>query len=294
MTTIYWPAVSPSITEEAGTRGGTHAGIDLAAERGDPVLAAFDGEVVYAAGDGANGRLWLGYWLYPNGEGRTVDIRRSDGLISRVGHLDGYAVSYGQKVKAGQVIGYAGNTGYSTGVHIHWELRWDRAWSGGAWINPRTVSPQVYKTAANSAKTKWEDTMKHFTGKTTRTKVQKINGGKEEYVTFLDNHNDSKFGDRTIARGAGAIVGLEVNTRLIGEPGTRVNLSLVRETGAGKDRVTLGEARITLDTFGAGSEQIGYSGYLQAGQLVRLIAHVQKGKTIEVQHFYWSGMNRPG
>lgn len=143
--TVYWPARVPVVTEEAGTRGGTHSGMDLAAERGDPVLAPVDGVAVYVGGDGAAGRLWLGSgWLYPNGEGRTVDIRRADGLISRVGHLDGYAIKPGDTVKAGQVIGYAGDSGYSTGVHIHWELRWDRAWSGGSWINPRTVTPQIY------------------------------------------------------------------------------------------------------------------------------------------------------
>ncbi|WP_017793888.1 M23 family metallopeptidase [Leucobacter salsicius] len=143
MADIFWPARSPVVTEEAGTRGGTHSGIDLAAKRGDPVLAPFDGVAVYVGGDGATGRLWLGdRWLYPNGEGRTVDIRRADGLISRVGHLNGYAIKQGQTVKAGQVVGYAGDSGYSTGVHIHWELRWDRAWSGGNWINPRTLTPK--------------------------------------------------------------------------------------------------------------------------------------------------------
>lgn len=155
MVEVYWPAKNPVVTEEAGTRGGTHYGIDLAANRGDPVLAPFDGVVVYAGGDGATGRLWLGdRWLYPNGEGRTVDIQRSDGLISRVGHLDGYAVTSGQRVKAGQVIGYAGDSGYSTAVHIHWELRWDRAWSGGNWVNPRSMNPKKYQPITTNRKGK--------------------------------------------------------------------------------------------------------------------------------------------
>lgn len=145
MATVHWPAVSPRVTEEAGTRDGTHTGIDLAAERGDPVLAPFDGTVVFRGGDGASGRLWLGNgWLYPNGEGRTIDLQREDGLISRVGHLEGYNVREGAEVKAGDVIGYAGDSGYSTGVHIHWELRWDRAWNGGNWINPRSVEPTTF------------------------------------------------------------------------------------------------------------------------------------------------------
>lgn len=120
--------------------------MDLAAELGDPVLAAFDGEVVYAGGDGASGAIQVGpkQYVYANGEGLTVDIRRADGLVSRVGHLSGYAVTAGQQVTAGQVIGYAGTTGFSTGVHIHWELRWDRAWAGGRWIDPRSLDPQVF------------------------------------------------------------------------------------------------------------------------------------------------------
>lgn len=146
--TVFWTAVSPSVTEEAGTRGGTHSGIDLKAKLDDPVISAFDGEVVYVGGDGASGRIWIGdRWLYPNGEGKTIDIRRADGLISRVGHLNGYNVRQGQTVRAGDVIGFAGTTGYSTGVHIHWELRWDRAWVGGAWVNPRLFDPQVFDPA---------------------------------------------------------------------------------------------------------------------------------------------------
>lgn len=146
-TLVVYPAVNPVITEEAGTRGGTHSGMDLAAERGDPVLAAFDGEVIFVGGDGASGWLPLGggKFVKANGEGRTVEIRRADGLISRVGHLEGYAVKVGDRVKAGQVVGFAGDSGFSLGVHIHWETRRDRAWSGGRWINPRSLNPVIFK-----------------------------------------------------------------------------------------------------------------------------------------------------
>lgn len=140
----------------------------------------------------------------------------------------------------------------------------------------------------------WEDTMKAFSGKSSRSKNQTVRGGQPWYVTFLDDHSDSKWGDRTIARGPGHVVGLNVNTRFEGEPGTRVNLELVKETGADKNRVKIGEARVTLDTYGAGSEQVGFSGYLKSGELVRLLAHVQDGKTVEVAQFYWSGMARSG
>lgn len=140
----------------------------------------------------------------------------------------------------------------------------------------------------------WEDTLYAFSGKSTRKKAQKIKGGSKETVTFLDSHSDSKFGDRTIARGKGSIVGLNVNVRVKGEPGTRVNYELVRETGQNKNRVVIGEERVTLDTFGAGTAQIGFSGDLASGQLIRLVAQVQEGKTVEVERFYWSGMARSG
>lgn len=156
MSTVYWPAINPVVTEEAGTRGGTHTGIDLAARVGDPVLAPFDGTVVFVGGDGASG--WIGN-VQANGEGKTIDIQRADGLIARLGHLSGYNVSRGQKVRGGDVVGFAGSTGFSTGPHIHWEMRWDRVWVGGNWINPRLYNPQVFK-GTNGAIIIGEDFMK--------------------------------------------------------------------------------------------------------------------------------------
>lgn len=159
---IYWPVHEPYVTEEAGTRGGAHAGIDLSAKLDDPVLAAFDGEVVFVGGDGAKGRLWVGWgWVTANGEGKTVDIRRADGLISRVCHLNGYAVEVGQKVKAGDVVGYAGSTGYSLGVHVHWETRWNRNWVGPGWVNPRDFKPSKYTNNKPTPGQEEDDEMKN-------------------------------------------------------------------------------------------------------------------------------------
>lgn len=157
---VVWPAVDPVVVEEAGTRGGAHSGIDLAANLNDPVLAAFDGTVIFVGGDGARGSIQVGpkQYVYANGEGKTVDIIRADGLISRVGHLNGYNASKGDTVNAGDVIGFAGTTGFSTGVHIHWETRWDRAWIGGNWVNPRALDPQVF-TPSTPAKQEEDDIM---------------------------------------------------------------------------------------------------------------------------------------
>ncbi|PRI10910.1 M23 family metallopeptidase [Leucobacter massiliensis] len=140
---VLWPSLNPVITEEAGTRGGTHMGIDLAAQRGDAVIAPFDGVVIFAGGDGASGRL-PGTDIWANGQAKVVRIRRADGLIAHLAHLDTIEVAAGQVVKAGQRIGGAGDTGWSTGVHIHWELRWDEYWNGGNWINPRTMNPVIF------------------------------------------------------------------------------------------------------------------------------------------------------
>lgn len=145
MSTIYWPTLNPEVTEEAGTRSGTHAGADLAADLGDPVIAAFDGTVVYVGGDGAKGYIDTPFGrVWANGEALMVEVQRADGLISRVVHLSSACVTPGDWVHGGQVVGGAGSTGFSTGVHVHWELRWDRALVGGQWVNPRALDPVAY------------------------------------------------------------------------------------------------------------------------------------------------------
>ncbi len=85
-----------------------HRGVDIAAPYGTPVLAANNG-VVEDAG-------WFG------GYGLYVGINHGDGLASAYGHLSAVAVAVGQRVKAGQVIGYVGSTGISTGPHLHFEI----------------------------------------------------------------------------------------------------------------------------------------------------------------------------
>lgn len=147
-----------------------------------------------------------------------------------------------------------------------------------------------------SPENSWEATMKDFKGKSSRTSKQTMTGdGKtEHYITFLDNHSDSKWGDRTIARGAGHIVGLEVNLGLAGAIGARAAVTLVKERGEDKDRVVLAEVRTSMDTLKKSGIQIGWSGYLKAGELIRLIVQPERGKSFTVEKFYWSGMNRPG
>jgi len=87
-----------------------HNGIDFAAKIGDPVKAAADGVVVAIGNDG---KYAYGKWLA---------IDHQNGLTTLYAHFSGYAVSVGQKVKQGQIIGYAGNTGFSTGPHVHFTV----------------------------------------------------------------------------------------------------------------------------------------------------------------------------
>lgn len=86
-----------------------HAGIDIGANPGTPVVAGAGGEVLNAE--------------YIGGYGYTVIIYHGGGFSTLYAHLSGFAVGAGQKVKQGQIIGYVGSTGYATGPHLHFEVR---------------------------------------------------------------------------------------------------------------------------------------------------------------------------
>jgi murein DD-endopeptidase MepM/ murein hydrolase activator NlpD len=86
-----------------------HSGMDYKGNIGDPIKATADGEVVWAD--------WKG------GYGKAVMIKHDYGYESLYGHMSGINVMLGQKVKAGDVIGFLGSTGRSTGPHVHYELR---------------------------------------------------------------------------------------------------------------------------------------------------------------------------
>ncbi|TJW40381.1 MAG: M23 family metallopeptidase, partial [Mesorhizobium sp.] len=87
-----------------------HKGVDWAAPVGTPIAAAFDGEIVFQ-GDGG-------------GYGNLVKISHGNGRETRYAHMQKFAVkdAVGTKVKAGDIIGYIGTTGLSTGPHLHFEL----------------------------------------------------------------------------------------------------------------------------------------------------------------------------
>jgi murein DD-endopeptidase MepM/ murein hydrolase activator NlpD len=85
-----------------------HAGLDISAERGTPVRATADGTIESA---GYNGNY-----------GNSIVISHGFGIATRFGHLSGYNVGLGQRVKRGDVIGYVGATGRATSTHLHYEI----------------------------------------------------------------------------------------------------------------------------------------------------------------------------
>ena len=87
-----------------------HKGIDLSTYRqGDPIVATANGQVVAVEFD-------------QNGFGNNVIIRHNYGFYTRYGHMLSFRVHAGQRVQQGEVIGYIGNTGLSTGPHVHYEV----------------------------------------------------------------------------------------------------------------------------------------------------------------------------
>ena len=106
---FIWP-VNGTFTSPFGYRWGRlHAGIDIAVPEGTPLRAA-DGGTVAIAG-------WTG------GYGNYTCVNHGGGVSTCYGHQSRIAVSVGQSVSQGQVIGYSGNTGNSTGPHLHFEVR---------------------------------------------------------------------------------------------------------------------------------------------------------------------------
>jgi len=97
-----------------------HPGVDFSAPAGTPILAAGDGVVVRAEYDSAYGNF--------------IEIAHADHFISKYAHARKMHVQAGQKVKRGQVIGEVGNTGRSTGPHLHYEIS-----HHGKMINPMQI-----------------------------------------------------------------------------------------------------------------------------------------------------------
>ena len=112
-----------------------HLGIDYAARRGTPIVAASNGTIVYAARMGSYGNL--------------IKIRHKDGYETRYAHMKSFrrGMRKGKRVRKGQTIGYIGTTGRSTGPHLHFELR-----KNGRAINPEKRIQLTTKRLKNKEK----------------------------------------------------------------------------------------------------------------------------------------------
>ena len=124
-----FPNQSVVVTSEFGWRtlnGDTHfhAGIDLVASHQAPVSAIASGTVITAR-------------YNAGGYGNYITIRHDNGFYSRYAHLDRTFLGVGQRVAQGQVIGTQGNTGFSTGSHLHLEIRRSNGYGASGAINPR-------------------------------------------------------------------------------------------------------------------------------------------------------------
>lgn len=127
LTDFEVPIRSNQVNSRFGKRMlGNHKGVDLKANLNDTIYAAFDGKVRVSRYD-------------PRGYGNFVVVRHYNGLETVYGHLTKAIVRPNEYVKAGQPIGFAGSTGRSTGVHLHFETRFC-----GIPINPeRMVSFEI-------------------------------------------------------------------------------------------------------------------------------------------------------
>jgi murein DD-endopeptidase MepM/ murein hydrolase activator NlpD len=121
-----WPVEGP-ITSSFGERldpingeGAFHKGIDISANMGEPIRAPADGTVLMAGP--------------ASGYGQEVMLDHGHGIHTLYGHLSGFAVTAGQDVHRGEIIGYVGSEGRSTGPHLHYEVR----------IHDTPVNPHKY------------------------------------------------------------------------------------------------------------------------------------------------------
>lgn len=129
-TPSLWP-VKGWITSGFGKRAspltgepGRHLGVDIANEVNTPIRATADGIVTYAG--------------WEAGYGRLVAIEHGYGYSTRYGHCARIEVKVGDEVKRGQVVGYMGSTGHSTGSHVHYEVR-----VHGMPVDPEKYLPKV-------------------------------------------------------------------------------------------------------------------------------------------------------
>jgi murein DD-endopeptidase MepM/ murein hydrolase activator NlpD len=113
-------------------RARAHKGVDIAAPKGTSVFTAAEGRIVRTGYDAG-------------GYGAFIEVRHPNGLSTLYGHLSRIDVASGDLVTSGQRIGLVGSTGYSTGPHLHFEVR-----RSGAQVNPAKILGRHFKVAVKA------------------------------------------------------------------------------------------------------------------------------------------------
>lgn len=239
MATLYWPFSTSTVTEWPGQRPGSyHIGTDFGIGQGTPLRATVDGRV---------SRWTDQYGAY------IVDIIADDGLLVRNGHLSRIDVSNGQRVTAGQQIGLTGGApgtpgaGWSTGPHLHWELR-----RGSAWIDPRNLNPQPLNFGDNP-QTESDSDMKVITGGT----VALV--GEYETTIYTSMAGGQGFSIEANSKAYGNVGGLtndQVMTLVNEAKGRRDNL--IRSIVSQIQPIIAAEVAKAVQSLPGGSAQIDY------------------------------------
>ena len=123
---VRWTSSFGRRNDPLGAGSRMHEGTDIAGPYGTPIYATADGTVIHAG--------------WASGYGRLVKIQHAFGIETRYGHLAQIRVSVGQKISRGEQIGDMGNSGRSTGTHLHYEVR----------IGGNAVNPMTFIKAANN------------------------------------------------------------------------------------------------------------------------------------------------
>jgi murein DD-endopeptidase MepM/ murein hydrolase activator NlpD len=141
-----------------------HHGTDFGARRGVPLLAVESGKIVYAG------------WM--RGYGKVVKIKHKSGFISLYAHQSRIRVRLGQRVKKGQIIGYVGSTGRSTGPHLHFGLM-----KNGRWVNPMKYLGKTKTVLKTFTKYKNEKITKYKF-----VNLENASSYKKELIKFIENN----------------------------------------------------------------------------------------------------------
>ena len=117
-----------------------HRGVDWSAPRGTPIIAAGNGTVVKSG--------------WASGYGRRVELRHTNGYVTTYSHMTGFGkgIREGARVTQGQVIGYVGSTGLSTGPHLHYEVL-----VNGRYVDPMRIKLPKGRTLDGEVRTSFEE-----------------------------------------------------------------------------------------------------------------------------------------